>query len=400
MKLSRRPIRVRVPGFRFAGVACGLKDGGRRDVALIVCEPDAAVAGVFTRNRFAAPPVRIARDRVRRGRIRAVLVNTKSANAGMGREGFERAREACRALAAALGVPEEAIVPCSTGKIGLPLNLARVRRGIRLGVERLSADGFSDAAEAILTTDAFVKTSVRRVRTKRGTVTVAALGKGAGMIHPDLATTLAFVTTDAGVAPARLRAILRAGVADTFNALSVDGDTSTNDTVLLLASGAGPRIAPRSADERRLAAAVADVLGDLARLIAIDGEGATRLVRVVVRGAARPVEARWAARAIANSLLVKTAFAGADPNWGRIACAAGYSGARFEPERVSVRIGGVLVARAGGPVGAAAERRAHRAMCRDRFDVEIDLGAGRATASMLTCDIGVEYVRFNSEYSS
>ncbi|MGH7818737.1 MAG: bifunctional ornithine acetyltransferase/N-acetylglutamate synthase, partial [Candidatus Binatia bacterium] len=303
MKIPVRRAEVRVPGFLFAGVACGLKENGRKDVALVFCERPAAAAGVFTRNRLPAPPVVLARRRIRSGSIHAVLVNTKSANAGTGAPGLARARESCRLAAARLGVPERMVVPCSTGKIGLPLSLSKIRRGIRLAVDSLSADGFWDAAEAIRTTDAFPKASVRQVTIGRERITVAGLAKGAGMIHPDLATTLCFVLTDAPLDTARLDAILRAAVADTFNAISVDGDTSTNDTVLLLSSGAsGVAVPPRSGAERRLASAVREVLGELARMIVADGEGASKVVRVTVRRARSRGDADRAARAVANSL--------------------------------------------------------------------------------------------------
>jgi glutamate N-acetyltransferase/amino-acid N-acetyltransferase len=232
-------------------------------------------------------------------------------------------------------------------------------------------------------------------------VTVAGIAKGAGMIHPNLATTLAYVMTDAACSSSVLKRILRDGLADSFNAISVDGDTSTNDTALLLASGAsGATVDARSGAERQFGDAVAEILADLSRMIVADGEGASKLVRVAVRGAGSRQDADRAARAIANSLLVKTALYGADPNWGRIACALGYSGARFRPERTIIRIGGIVVARAGRPTDGAAERRARAVMKGREFTIEVDLGAGRDRASMLTCDLGVDYVKFNSAYTS
>lgn len=400
MKLPSFRADIRVPGFLFSGVACGLKEDGRKDVALILCDRPAAVAGAFTTNRLAAPPVLVARRRVRSGRARAVIVNTKSANAGTGAPGLERALACCRIAARLLGVPERQVLPCSTGKIGLPLSMPKMRRGIRLAVAELSAAGFRDAAEAIRTTDAFAKAAIRRIRVNGRVVTIAGLAKGAGMIHPHLATTLAFVLTDAGMAPRQLDRLLQAALPATFNAISVDGDTSTNDTVLLLASGAGATVPSGSAAERRLARAVTEVLGELARMIVADGEGASKLVRIEVRGARSRADAERAARAVANSVLVKTAFTGADPNWGRIACAIGYSGAAVRPEGVAIRIGGVEVARGAVPVGRAADRRARRAMLQREFDVGIDLGLGRQRFGLLTCDLGVDYVRFNSEYTS
>ena len=402
MKLHVSRSDIRVPGFLFSGVACGLKDGGAKDVALIYCDRPAAVAGAFTQNRFAAPPVLLARERVRAGRIRAVLVNTKSANAGTGRPGLERARACCGLAAELLGVRENEVVPCSTGKIGMPLAWGKMRRGIRLAVAELSPAGFWDAAEAIRTTDAFAKVSARRVRIRGGTVSVAGLAKGAGMIYPRMATTLSYVLTDAAISPARLDVLLRASLDRSFNVISVDGDTSTNDTALLLASGASglPPVRAGSADEGRLAEAVAEVFADLARMVVADGEGAGKIVEIRVRGARTAKEADGAARAVANSILVKTAIAGADPNWGRIACAVGYSGSSLRAERSEIRIGGVTVMRKGISTGKAAEARARRAMRREAFSIEIDLGVGKSGAVMWTSDLNARYVRFNSEYSS
>lgn len=401
MKIPIQREDIRVPGFLFSGVACGLKDEGQKDVALLYAEKPATAAGAFTTNRFAAPPVAVARERVRAGRIRAVLVNTKSANAGTGVSGLRKARACCRLAAELLKIPEKQVIPCSTGKIGLPLSWEKISRGIRLAVLKLSPAGFWDAAEAIRTTDAFPKVAVRYFGAERSRITVAGLAKGAGMIQPDMATTLAYVLSDAACEPALLRRVLREGLADSFNAISVDGDTSTNDTALLLASGAsGIAVSARADAARRLGRAVSEVLGDLARMIVADGEGASKVARVVVRRARTRADAERAARAVANSLLVKTAIHGADPNWGRIACAIGYSGARFRPERTVIAIGGVVVARAAEGTGKTAERRARRAMQREDFTIDIDLGEGRERAAILTCDLGVDYVKFNSEYSS
>ncbi len=397
LKIPREDIVV--PGFSFAGVACGLKDKGRKDVALIVADAPASAAGAFTTNRFAAPPVQIGRQRLRSGRVQAVLVNTKSANAGTGAAGLARANQCCKLVAQLLGISERSVVPSSTGKIGLPLSWSKISKGIREAAKTLSPDNLWDAAEAIRTTDAFPKVAVRRLTLDGKRVTVAGLAKGAGMIHPQMATTLCYVLTDAVCSPAVLRKVLRFGLAGSFNAISVDGDTSTNDTALLLASGAsGAEVSSRS--PAKFAGAVADVLGELATMIVADGEGASKVARIVVRGARTQSDAERAARAVANSMLVKTAIYGADPNWGRIACALGYSGARFRAEDTVIRVGGVVVSRKGEGAGAAAEKRAHRAMLARELEIEADLGAGREESAILTCDLGVEYVKFNSEYSS
>jgi glutamate N-acetyltransferase/amino-acid N-acetyltransferase len=401
MKLPVRRRDVRVPGFLFSGVACGLKEDGRKDVALIFAPQVATAAGAFTTNRFAAPPVGIGRERLRSGRLQAVLVNTKSANAGTGASGRRRAEQSCRLAAQLLGIPDRRVVPCSTGQIGLPLPWNRMSRGIRLAVLKLSTAGLWDAAEAIRTTDAFPKVASRTLAIGRTRITVAGIAKGAGMIHPNMATTLVYVLTDAACTPSLLKRLLDAGLAESFNAISVDGDTSTNDTALLMASGASSTsISARSKAERAFGSAVAEILAELSRMIVADGEGASKVVRVTARGARSRRDADRAARAIANSLLVKTAIHGADPNWGRIACALGYSGAQFRPERTIIRVGGVVVARAGEPTGKDAERKARRAMMRKEFDIDVDLGEAREQASVLTCDLGVDYVRFNSAYTS
>ncbi len=401
MKLAVSRDDIRIPGFLFSGIACGLKTDGQKDVALIFAPKPASAAGAFTTNRFAAPPVEIARRRLRAGVLQGVLVNTKSANAGTGAPGRKRAEECCRLAAELLDIPESRVVPCSTGQIGLPLAWDKMARGVRLAVLKLSAAGLWDAAEAICTTDAFPKVSSRTLRMRGRRVTVAGIAKGAGMIHPNMATTLAYVMTDAACEATVLKRILDDGLAESFNAISVDGDTSTNDTALLLASGSsGVPATARSRAARQLGDAVAEILADLSRMIVADGEGASKLVRIAVRGARSRRDADRAARAVANSLLVKTALYGADPNWGRIACALGYSGARFRPERTVIRIGGIVVARGGEPTGKASERRARAVMKGSEFAIDLDLGAGRERACMLTCDLGVEYVKFNSSYTS
>ncbi len=400
MKLAVRRSDLRVPGFLFSGVACGLKDDGRKDVALIFAEKPAAAAGAFTTNRFAAPPVSIGKKRLASGRVQAVLVNTKSANAGTGARGLARANACCALAAELLRIPESRVVPCSTGKIGLPLAWSKISRGIRAAVAELSPKGLWDAAEAIRTTDAFPKVATRRISIAGKTVTVAGIAKGAGMIHPQMATTLCYILTDADCGSPVLKRILTEGLAESFNAISVDGDTSTNDTALLLASGASGAEVTAGARRRKLGRAVAEILADLAKMIVADGEGASKVARVTVRGARTKADADRAARAIANSLLVKTAIYGADPNWGRIACAAGYSGASFDPARTTIEIGGIVVAKAGETTGKAAERRASKAMRGKEFDIAMTLGAGQHAATILTCDLGVDYVRFNSDYSS
>jgi glutamate N-acetyltransferase/amino-acid N-acetyltransferase len=400
VKLSRRAHRVGVPGFRFAGVRAGLKTRGP-DVALIALDTPGTAAGVLTTNRVPAAPVVVTRERLRAGVASAVLVHAGNANACTGGTG-RRTVEVSTALAAGLlDVPAERVLACATGRIGVPVPDRRLLAGVRAAHAALGPDGFPDAAQAITTTDAFPKTAVRHVRVGRRDVTVAAMGKGAGMIAPEMATLLVFVCTDARLTPAVARRMLREGVAGTFNAASVDGDMSTNDSVLLLASGAAGNAAvrPGTPAYRALASAVTNVLEELARLVVLDGEGASRLVDVVVTGARSDREAARVARAIATSTLCKAAFAGGDPNWGRFVCAAGTARVPLESDRIDVVIDGVVVSRRGRPLPGVLGR-ARRRMRRREFRVELALGQGRGQARMLTSDLTVAYVHFNAAYTT
>ncbi len=400
MKLPRRAHRVRVPGFRFAGVRTGLKRTGP-DVALIALDEPGTAAGVLTTNRVPAAPVVVTRDRLRAGAASAVLVHAGNANACTGRDGERTVLRSTALAAELLGVPPAGVLACATGRIGVPVPERRLLVGVRHAHAALGADGFPDAARAITTTDAFPKTAVRRVRVGGRPVVVAAMGKGAGMIAPEMATLLVFVCTDARLRPAVARRLLREGVASTFNAASVDGDMSTNDTVLLLASGAAgnPPVRPGTPAYRALAGAVANALEELARLVVLDGEGASRLVEVVVTGAPSDGAARRIARAIATSTLCKAAFAGGDPNWGRFVCAAGTARVPLDPNRIDVVIDGVTVSRRGRPLPGVLGR-ARRRMRRREFRVELALGQGRGRARMLTSDLTVAYVHFNAAYTT
>jgi glutamate N-acetyltransferase/amino-acid N-acetyltransferase len=398
VEVQRRAIHV--PGFRFAGVACGLKESGRRDLALIVSDRPAVAAAAFTTNRVKAAPVLLGQQRLRAGRIQAVVVNSGNANAYTGAPGLAAARQMARRTAERLGIDEALVVPSSTGRIGVPLPLAKLGRGIDAAVAHLSADGFHDALEGIMTTDAFPKFGARHLRLDGCPVTVAVLAKGAGMIAPRLATLLVYILTDADISRSALRRILAQGLPRSFNAIVVDGDMSTNDTVLLLANGAAHnrRLAPRSPAFPAFAAAVADLMREVARMVVRDGEGATRVIDVVVRGARTAADAARVADAIARSPLCKTAFYGGDPYAGRVVCAAGYSGARFDPGRLDVYLDDVAVVRRGVEVVRSVERRASRVAARPEFTLTLDLHAGRAHAERMVSDLTVDYVRFNSDY--
>jgi len=313
------------------------------------------------------------------------------------------ARAACRQVAEGLGIPEAAVLPCSTGKIGVVLPAAPMRQGVAAALQALDDGGFWRAARAIMTTDAFVKVATRQVRVGGRDVTIAGMAKGAGMIAPDMATLLVAIVSDARVGAPALRTCVRAAVATSFNAISVDGDCSTNDTVLMLANGVAGNapFAAASVDGVRFGTALAALMQELADMVVADGEGATKRARITVVGARTPAQAQRAARSIGESQLVKTALFGGDPNWGRIACAAGYAGVPLVADHLSVTIGGVPVLARGVPATPAVVRRAARLMQADTVAITVDLATGgRGTATLVASDLTPAYVRFNSDYST
>jgi glutamate N-acetyltransferase/amino-acid N-acetyltransferase len=381
---------VPVPGFRFAGIAAGIKKNGNPDLALLAADGGAAIAGVYTKNRVIAAPVIVAKERARKGRARAVLVNSGCANACTGAPGLEAARRSCAAVAEALGCDAKEIVPASTGVIGALLPAEKIEAAAASLAAALSEGGAADFARAIMTTDQWPKVA----STEAGAATVLGIAKGAGMIHPDLATTLAFVATDAAATPSQLRKVLASSVGATFNCISVDGDTSTNDTILLLASGRA------KVTEKELEAAVRGVLGALGESIVRDGEGAKHVARIEVSGVANDAQARAIARTIATSPLVKTALHGRDANWGRILAAAGRAGVAFDPSRAEIRIEDEVIVRGGTPVGREAEERAAQHLRGARYTIGVSLGRGKGRAFYLTCDLGPDYVAVNANYRS
>jgi len=383
-------------------VRAGIKARGL-DVALIVSDRPAAVAGVFTRSTVVGAPVELCRRRVRRGFARGVVVNSGCSNVAMGERGRRDAVEMSRLAALALGVAPNEMLVASTGVIGMPLPMPRIRRGIDRAAAALSETGLAQAAEAIRTTDTFAKLAHTRVVLGGRRVTLAGIAKGSGMIEPNMGTLLAFLLTDAAASPLYLRGALRRAADASFNRVTVDGETSTSDTLLLFANAAAGNPAlrsPNGRDARAFEAALAEVAISLAREVARDGEGATRLVTVVVREARSPAEAERAARRIANSLLVKTALFGGDANWGRILQTVGAGRVRLVLERTQVSLGGVVVFRRGASAGPAARARAARALRAREIEIEVRLGAGRARTHVWTCDLSVDYVRINADYST
>jgi glutamate N-acetyltransferase/amino-acid N-acetyltransferase len=390
----------KVKGFRFAGIAAGIKANGKPDLGLIVADEPVAAAAVYTRNRVRAAPVLIAEKRTRKGKLRAVLVNSGNANACTGVPGRKAAERSTAAVAKALGCDVEHVAPASTGVIGALLPADKIVDAMPRLLDAVGADKAADFARAIMTTDQWPKVAARTLKLGKGSATVLGIAKGAGMIHPDMATTLAFVVTDAGASPALLGKLLREATDATFNAISVDGDTSTNDSIILLASGKAGTIKAGSAEARRLREALTEVLGALGRSIVKDGEGAEHVVTIEVSGARSASDATRAARTIATSPLVKTALHGRDANWGRILAAAGRSGAVFDPDACEIRIGGEKIVARGMPVGKDAEARAAKVMAGLEYTVEVKLGRGPGTARYLTCDLGKSYIAVNANYRS
>jgi glutamate N-acetyltransferase/amino-acid N-acetyltransferase len=389
-------------GFRYAARVAGIKKSGKPDLAMIVADQPAVCAGTFTTNRVVAAPVILTRERIRSGLCQAILVNSGNANACTGEAGLADARRCAALVAGALGIDEQLVSVCSTGVIGVPLPMGRFEEQIPVLAAELASEGVDAVAAAIMTTDAFPKVAVRRVASGGRECRIVGLAKGAGMIHPDMATMLAFVLTDAALDAPLADTLLRRAVERTFNRITVDRDTSTNDTVLLLASGAAGALslAADSPVGAAFAGALEEVLQELAKMIVRDGEGATKLVRIQVEGAASEADALAVARSVATSALVKTAFFGADANWGRIIAAAGYAGVEIDPDRVRIRFDDVPMVEGGLGLGAEQEVKATVVLKQGEFTVTLDLGLGSGSAWYYTSDLNYEYVRINADYRS
>lgn len=390
-------------GFSFASAHCGLKHA-RHDLGIFVSEKSASAAAVFTTNRVAAAPVRVSQEHVRKsgGRMRAVIVNSGNANCCTGSRGRAASLETTKAVARELGATDASqILVCSTGVIGVPLRVEKILHALPALIKNRREDvsAFEQFARAIMTTDTRPKWSAARFRLGGKMVRVIGCAKGSGMIEPHMATMLSFLATDADISPALLSRALRSAAKTTFNSITVDGDTSTNDTVAILANGeAGARkIARNTPDFHRFLSALQDVCQELALEIVADGEGAQRVIDVEVRRAASDQKADRIARTIANSPLVKTALAGGDPNWGRILAAAGRSGVFFDPERADIKLAGVEVCRRGLE-RPFSERILHRKMLAKHVPIVLDLHAGGGRARVWTCDFTGEYVRINASY--
>lgn len=392
-------------GYRFGATTAGLKASGRPDFALIVADAPASAAAAFTANKVSAAPLQVDKEHLRAtgGKVRIIAINAGNANCAVGQAGLDAARATCSAAAAAFGCKTVEVFPSSTGIIGVPLPAEKLVAALpamkaALGSE---SDHFLAAAQAILTTDTVEKTAFARFERDGGEVRLAAFCKGAGMIHPQLvphATMLVYVMTDAAIEPVALQGYLNNAIEVSFNRISVDGDTSTNDTVLLLASGgSGVEI---GAKDREFGEASRRVCISLARQVVADGEGITHVVELHIGGAASDADAVKVAKAIAHSPLVKTAWAGCDPNWGRLVAAIGYSGAQVDPERIDIRFGDLPICRNGGRAEEFDEKAAHDYLKRKEFAIEIDLHQGAGKCTFWTTDLTAEYVHINADYST
>jgi glutamate N-acetyltransferase/amino-acid N-acetyltransferase len=390
-------------GFRFSATACGLKKTGALDLALLSSDTLASAAAVFTQNLVVAAPVVVSKTHLRasKGRMRAIVANAGNANCATGRAGYAASVRTVEETARRLDCQPNEVFVCSTGVIGVPLPVEKILRALPLVAKnrRPSARSFAEVSLAICTTDTRPKTASTWFKMARKRIHFVGCAKGAGMIHPNRATTLAFVATDANIAPALLQKTLRDVTSRTFNSITVDGDSSTNDSLIVLANGAAgaPAIKPGTAAYRAFAKALEEICHSLALQIVADGEGAQRVIEIDVRGAKTEAAARKIAQTIATSPLVKTAFAGGDPNWGRIFAAAGRSGVPFDPNRVDIHMAGVPVLRKGQPLDFN-ERAASNRLLEPHVLLLVDLHAGRASARYWTCDFTAEYVRINASY--
>jgi glutamate N-acetyltransferase/amino-acid N-acetyltransferase len=398
---SLRPV----AGVRIGSAMAGVRKANRRDLVVLALDAGATAAGVFTQNRYCAAPVQVCREHLAGGSaIRALVINTGNANAGTGADGLARARHSCSALAALLGVQPEQVLPFSTGVIMETLPVERIEAALPAAVADLRADHWADAASGIMTTDTLPKAASRQLELGGRTVTVTGIAKGAGMIRPNMATMLGFIATDAVIAPTLLQPLLREAAELSFNRITIDGDTSTNDSFVLIATqqaGNAPIVSWDTADGRALRDAVVAVARQLAQAIVRDGEGATKFISVQVQGGRSEAECRLVAYAIAHSPLVKTAFFASDPNLGRILAAVGYAGiADLDQQLIDLFLDEVHVVREGGRHPDYREQDGQRVMKRSEITVRVDLHRGGAQTTVWTCDLSHDYVSINADYRS
>lgn len=388
-------------GFMASGVAADIngKGNSKKDVALIFSEVPAISAGVFTLNIVKAAPILVTQEVLKNETLQAVVINSRNANACTGEQGMKDAKEMCLLTAHALGIEKEKVAVSSTGLIGVPLPMERIEKGITAAATALSNEGGADAADAILTTDTYPKQIAIQIELGGSAITIGGISKGSGMVHPNMATILGFITTDAKISRDALQAALKRGNEKSFNMISVDGDTSTNDMLLVMANGLkdNSEIHIDTPEFEEFALALEYVLVFLAKEIARDGEGATKLLEVQIIGAASEEDANIAARTVSSSMLVKAALFGCDANWGRILCALGYSGAHFDPSKINLCIGDIQVMKKGTPL-TFDEEAALKVLSLNEIVIVADLQSGNATATGWGCDLSCEYVKINGAY--
>ncbi len=397
-----KPLDFKVRGFLFSGISAGIKKDGKKDLGLIYSEVPAQAAGLFTTNLVKAAPVQLDRERLKRGRCQAILVNSGNANACTGGPGLKDAKKTSWLLSKRLGINERLVFPSSTGVIGSRLPIKKIEEGIPKLVEQLSPEGWMSAVESIMTTDTFPKVEVATCQIKGIEVKLCGMVKGAGMICPNVATMLSFLVTDAHIEAPLLQKMLKKAADKSYNRVTVDGEMSTNDTVLLLAKGrAGhPALHRMDRDAEAFQSMLSKVCEALSQSVVKDGEGATKFVEILIRGAQNDGDAREAAYAVAHSPLVKTAFFGEDANWGRILCALGHSGVSIDPNRIDLFFDKAPVVRKGTGVNPEAEKKASQILRKRSFKITVDLHQGKGNYSIFTTDLSIDYVKINASYRS
>jgi len=397
-----KPLDFKVNGFLFSGISAGIKKDGKRDLGLIYSEVPARVAGLFTTNAVKAAPVLLNLERMKRGLCQAIVVNSGNANACTGKQGLAHARRISSSVAKRLGIDEGLVFSSSTGVIGSPLPIQEIEEGIPILTDRLSPEAWMDTVEAIMTTDTFPKVETATCRIMGKEVKLCGMVKGAGMIRPNMATMLSFLVTDACIKTSLLQRMLEKAGERSYNRITVDGETSTNDTVLLLANGTAnhPVLSRTDRDAEAFQSMLSKVCERLAESVVKDGEGATKFVEILIRGARNMKDAKQAAYTVAHSPLVKTAFFGEDANWGRILCALGYSGVSIAPNKVDIFFDRAPIVRKGMGVGASLEEKASQILKNKSFRVTVDLHQGKGEFSVLTSDLSIDYIKINASYRS
>ena len=397
-----KSLDFKVNGFLFSGISAGIKKDGKRDLGLIYSEVPAQVAGLFTTNAVKAAPVQSDIERMKKGLCQAIVVNSGNANACTGSRGLRDADRVSSLVAGQLKIDERLVFPSSTGVIGSPLPMKKIEKGIPRLTGQLSSEGWMNTVEAMMTTDTFPKVEVATCRIRGKQVRLCGMVKGAGMIRPDLATMLSFLVTDACIKAPLLQRMLGEAAEVSYNRITIDGETSTNDTVLLLANGkAGhPSLNRMDRDGEVFQSMLSKVCRRLAESVVKDGEGATKFIEILIRGARSLKEAKQAAYAVAHSPLVKTAFFGEDANWGRILCALGYSGVHIDADRIDVFFDKTSIVKKGMGVGPRSEEKAGQILKKKSFKVIVDLHQSKSQFSILTTDLSLDYVKINASYRS